>query len=321
MKKRLWLMVPVLALAACNVQPVEEYVPSPIEVTLSADNFGFGGGSAMATITCGSDAWTAQMKEGSWCKITNAVTMEGVGGQITLQAEGNTTYDSRVDTLIVKTNYLEKRVPITQVQKDGLMIYPTEVTLECDGGTFSVTVDHNVEYELVISDEWITLAQTKGLVKTTCDFVVAANETPGKERSGSVQFLYNGVIMAKVSVSQAAPDPILAVTTPGLYKLETGDFCLKAGESQYSFAYYAATKSMIVRFVYPITLNIMEIRGISKNLAKGEAVDITVKNWIGGSPTTDLLYSFNVVDAKNGMIWLRAASNPEIYMVISLEDL
>ena len=107
---------------------------------------------------------------------------------INLQVIENFIYDKRSATINIKTASIVKRMKITQNQRLGMILSKTEVVLEYYEQVFTIDVNHNVDYNFEILDDWITYIETKSLDKKTESFSIPEN-TIREKRVGCIVFM------------------------------------------------------------------------------------------------------------------------------------
>lgn len=113
--------------------------------------------------------------EVEWLRQVETKALEKVA--YSYEVDANKTYDSRSAKIIVsdKAGTYHKAVTITQAQCDAIIIGQTEFHIGSEGGTFSVKVGSNVEYDIAISQYWITRVISKALDNETLTFAVSQN--------------------------------------------------------------------------------------------------------------------------------------------------
>ena len=95
-----------------------------------------------------------------------------------LGIKANPTFENRLGKVLVRiarSNDADT-VKITQRYKDTLFVDNSSANVENIGGNIEVKVSSTVEYDVEISEQWITENQTKALAEKTHSFAVAANE-------------------------------------------------------------------------------------------------------------------------------------------------
>lgn len=117
----------------------------------------------------------------------------------------NEGYDARTAEIIFvnEENKLEKKVSVTQMQKDAIIVAKNEYNVEAAGGMLSFEVNSNVEYIVETSVDWIRQTDTRKMNSDYLNFEIAANEN-AIEREGviTIQSL-DGKIVQHVVVKQS----------------------------------------------------------------------------------------------------------------------
>ncbi len=91
----------------------------------------------------------------------------------------NEDYDSRSGEILFtnKENNLSEKVIITQMQRDAIIVARSRYEYDAEGGTLSFEVQTNVDFEVSVDADWITMADTRALHTEKLSFNVAANDT------------------------------------------------------------------------------------------------------------------------------------------------
>lgn len=124
----------------------------------------------------------------------------------------NEDYDQRTAEIKFtnKENNISEVVKVTQVQKDALVVAKESYTVESDGGQLHIEVGHNVDFDIEISNDWITKAEnTRAFVTETLNFNIAKNPTTDN-REGTIVFKSkDGKLTQTVKVYQAQEDALI----------------------------------------------------------------------------------------------------------------
>ncbi|WP_106829578.1 BACON domain-containing protein [Parabacteroides pacaensis] len=129
----------------------------------------------------------------NWTLLTSADWVKpemnaGKGGnqQIILTIQPNETPDERRATVTIQSGNIKRTVTITQKQKDALTLTVREQEIDASGGSFSIEIKSNIEFEVQISDQaWIHLIKSRALTTHTLSFQVDINESE-EERVGEI---------------------------------------------------------------------------------------------------------------------------------------
>ena len=124
----------------------------------------------------------------------------------------NEDYDQRSAEIKFtnKENNLSEVVKVTQVQKDALVVAKESYTVDSDGGQLHIEVGHNVDFDIEISNDWITKAEnTRAFVTETLVFNIAKNPTTDN-REGTIIFKSkDGKLSQTVKVYQTQEDALI----------------------------------------------------------------------------------------------------------------
>ena len=124
----------------------------------------------------------------------------------------NEAYDQRSTEIKFtnKENNLSEVVKVAQVQKDALVLAKDSYTVDSEGGQLQIEVGHNVDFDIEISNDWITKAEnTRAFVTETLNFNIAKNPTTDN-REGTIIFkLKDGKLSQTVKVYQAQEDALI----------------------------------------------------------------------------------------------------------------
>lgn len=104
----------------------------------------------------------------------------------------NETTDQRTARIIYtnEENSLQQVVTITQVQKDALVLLEKSSQFNSEGGTLSVGIQHNVDFDIEIGEDsrlWIQQITTRALETDYLNFTISPN-SGYDNREGSITF-------------------------------------------------------------------------------------------------------------------------------------
>lgn len=208
------------------VPPVEEGI---ITVDGSKDLVFDAAASEQIVKFTANQAWTASASE-AWLTVE---PKEGEAGkmQITLRASDNTGVEGReaMVVLATKDNKAKETIVVNQVQKDALVVAKPAYEVAHEGGAIVVKVGHNVDFDVNISENWISAEKSRAYTEEELTFVVAANE--GAAREGVISFISkDGALKQEVKVKQEAkPEDAQIVVAEKQYMLapEGGEITVK----------------------------------------------------------------------------------------------
>ena len=92
--------------------------------------------------------------------------------------DANSSYNSREAKIVVTDtkNNKSETITIIQAQKDALVVAKDSYTIESEGGHIQIQLEHNVDYNLEISADWITKVNTRAYISEQLTFHIAENQ-------------------------------------------------------------------------------------------------------------------------------------------------
>lgn len=189
------LALSVIGLASCS----EETIPQVTIPTGSTNyfvesiNFDHTASTKVVSFDC-NVPWKVSVdatRDGSsWCSVSPA---SGDAGHVSIivEATENTTYDDR--NAVVRLAYGDsvKTIVVNQKQLDALTLTTDRFEVGVEGGTIDVEVKSNINYEVIIPDEyqeWIhqnTSSRSRALQANTLSFAIDASQEYDK-REGQI---------------------------------------------------------------------------------------------------------------------------------------
>lgn len=161
------------------------------------------GGKTYISFTATAD-WTASLvntRADSWVTITPTSGRKGEN-EITITASANETYDERNATVVLKCGTDSKNIVVTQKQKDALTVTSSKYEVDSKGGSISVEVKANINFEVEVKANWIKqqTEKTRALTTSNLNFTIEPNET-GDKREGEI-IIKNGELSETIKVYQ-----------------------------------------------------------------------------------------------------------------------
>ncbi|MCC8088800.1 MAG: hypothetical protein LIO79_06005 [Rikenellaceae bacterium] len=180
--KRIFLLLSVVCLLVYSCSKDEtEGGASSVEIKVSTTALGFPdvGGTNYFNINANGD-WRIE-GAADWCSVNPSKGSSGVT-QITVTVTSAELAEDRNIVLTVG----DKTVTVTQKRTGAITLTPDKFVLDQDGGTIEVEVQHNVDFTVILSNEysWITQVSSKA-DKTLLYFDIAATEEYEK-REGEI---------------------------------------------------------------------------------------------------------------------------------------
>ena len=131
--------------------------------------------------------------------------------KISFSISANNTYDNREGRITVKQTdgNLSETIVVRQRQTNGLFVSPSEFSLSRESHSIEVTLESNVNYEVICELEWIHIISTKALSSNVISLIVDANET-FEQRVGIVRVKgENGLLEGCITISQEPDEAIV----------------------------------------------------------------------------------------------------------------
>lgn len=122
--------------------------------------------------------YAVELPDVDWIEEVTAQTRGISTHTLRLSISENEAYESRTAKLRVydRNSSLSEEVIINQSQKNELIIEKKEFEFDENGGSFSINVKSNVDYKVIIDDDWVkekTTPSTRSLVDSNHTFTVA----------------------------------------------------------------------------------------------------------------------------------------------------
>lgn len=258
-----------------------------------------------------------------WCTISPAENKKGTTSIVLRVTENG--YEEREAAYTFTCGKLNRTIIVTQKQKDALIISSSKIVAPESGGNYTIEVQHNIPYTVVIDDKsnsWIKISggNTKGLSNNVFSIMVSENEDISK-RSGRITvkndkkdediLIYQNGATPTLVISQ---DSFLVPASGGSVNIEIKsnvkyDYSIIEGAD---WIHETSTKSMsthTLQFIIDINTSYDERVGIIRFLDKETGLEEYVT--ISQNQTDALMISqnrFEISDEEN-IITLEIKSN------------
>ena len=202
MKKVLYILVLVLALAGCKKQPY-------LNVDKSSLSLSSAGGTEQVSVSA-NYAWTASTTE-AWIKVKHTEGDDVL--KVTVSANDET--DARQGTIQIKSEGLTVTVSVSQEQRNAIELEGSDVVqLGSEAQQVEIKLKSNVEVSATVVDgaDWVSVVSTKAMTSRTVAFSVLEND--GKEvRRAQVSFKdAAGTVTRRITLVQDCEPRIVRVT-------------------------------------------------------------------------------------------------------------
>lgn len=222
-------------LLACSEEGYESRIRELILEDLSFDN----GQSSQELVFRHEDLSPYECASSEdWCKVSIDVPNR----KITVQVTANDTYDPRTAVITVadKNNAEKRTFNVSQKRNTGLFIGETDFQVPMEGGSVTVSLESNVNYEVVIPGDcdWLSLAtddaKSRGLEESSFTLKVDANKSYNN-RSAIVKVVNTDEnLSGSVSVSQSFDTVFKVDSTDYEIPMDGGTFTVNV-ESNVSY--------------------------------------------------------------------------------------
>ncbi|MGN0310594.1 MAG: BACON domain-containing protein [Bacteroides sp.] len=196
------LLTNLLLLYACGNDDSNENISIPednksgitIDSSIISDGLSFSNLQGEQTVSfTTSEDWTlsiASTTSGvSWCTASATSGRKG-NTSIKFAVTENTSYDSRIVSVTIKSGAETKTFSISQKCVDALLITTNKYDLSQEGGNINIEVKANIDYTMEISEnskDWINEISNRALSNYKHTFNIAMNENVQK-REGEILF-------------------------------------------------------------------------------------------------------------------------------------
>ena len=248
------------------------------------------------------NAWSIE-QNGDW--FTVSPDNYSTGNIVTFTAKSeNLNTEQLSGSVSFKLPGISLTIPVRQVITETVIVQSKAVSLESPGGNFTIHTRTNVDYSVSTDVDWIQVLGTRGLLEFDEPFFAEENMSP-TSRTGHITFRY-GTITETVTVTQAAREAMLDITTPGFYGIGD-DFVYVKGESQTSRLTTSSGRDF--RLIYPSSALVLQLKGVPVNLTIGQIIRPILGVYQNGQTMLSPQYvEVKVVGEDEKLIWLKNSS-------------
>ena len=194
MKTKILLLL-LLSLAILSCEESVSFSGNPEEIAISNE-----GGFYVFSFKS-NRSWTAKSSE-SWCAIYPASGNRS-DKSLTVSVGTNETSYPRTSIVTVKGRSVSKTLTINQSANSVLLVTQEKFDLNNDAATIEVEVQANVDYDVYISEDWITQVNSRSLTSYKYTFNIAKNISYNK-RYGTITIRQkNGSLERTIRVYQS----------------------------------------------------------------------------------------------------------------------
>ena len=197
-----------------NLNPILSEIGSELYYTFSATN------NWSATLS--SDTPTVI----NWIDISPKTGTAGVA-TITVSVQPNETYENRIGRICLQCGNDSQTIIITQVQKDALVVAPESYTLDNSGGDIEIEINHNIDFDIEITDDWISPITTRALKTEILAFHIAEN-SGYENREGQIIFTSKDQTLTQtIKIYQAQKDALIISQTDYVFDETAQNFSVE----------------------------------------------------------------------------------------------
>lgn len=257
-------------------------------------------------------AWTAKVspESESWLRLSPEYGSKGTA-RITVQAkDANENVGGREGSLQVTVDGDTFDIPVKQGQTDVILTENTQLEFEYEPQEFSVSTRYNVDYQVEVTESWITHEKTKAPLNEGVErFTVSENNT-FQVRTAEIRFTGGNAEPLVLTVTQNCQDPILNVFEPGFYGINGQNYIKGAEGWNQSSVLVSASGGRRYRLLNSKELTHVDVTGDLLDSAKpGDnlSLHVTVK----AKSHTRLIKSYSVVllQEQDGLAWYKESDN------------
>jgi len=206
MKKVLYILTLILALAACKKQPVLDVDKATITVEAA--------GSTEEVTVSANYPWTASASD-SWIRVKYT---EGEN-ILKITISQNTNTDGRQGTVTLKSEELSKTISITQKQRDAIELDTAgRLSIDSDAQQIGIDLKSNVDLTATVTEgsDWVSVVSVKSMTAHTVTLNVKANEQRTMRRAIVSFSDKSGTVSQQVMIDQDGKPQMLNVGFEGV---------------------------------------------------------------------------------------------------------
>jgi hypothetical protein len=176
----------------------------------------------------------------------------------------------------------------------------------------------------------LAVGQTAVLYLGICPFSAAAGESLTLEVKASDSNNQDAVTTKTIDLTQAVTftsghikylnlefggeeeDPLLSISTPGVYQLDGKDYVYTPGTDQMSWR--SGISQVAFRILTPSIKTAVEISGFPKSPQEGDSVSLTLSFYEGNNLADKQVLTFSLLRVQDGMAWCKSENGVGIIL-------
>ncbi|WP_300744464.1 leucine-rich repeat protein [uncultured Rikenella sp.] len=191
-------------------KPVNPDKPGAPELALSVTELNFSDDGGQKTLLITSNTNWAISGGSTWCSVD--MTSGAQTQTVTVTTQANSEYDDRSVNLTIKAGGITKILTINQRKKDALTVTQSSFEVDGIGGSITIEIKHNIDFEVENQNAWISSIQTKALSSTLLHYQVEPNMRAFAR--GGIIVIRSGERSEIVTIRQAAYVPKKVIDVP-----------------------------------------------------------------------------------------------------------
>ena len=216
-------------------------------------------------------------------------------------------------------NKYKVAVPVTQYQTDAVILEQSQLEADCKAQTLSLRVDSNTDYTVSTTASWVhpqASVPTKALNVSEEFFDIDANPT-SNPRTAQVTFTggEDGKATAMLTIVQEGHDPIIDITTCGLYGIGGTDYTIQPNVMQTSSIISAASATYTYQIILFNNFTIVKVTGLPLVQEDGTNCTLGLNITRAGETLLDRSADCNLVGQSNNLRWYRVVGGNEYFII------
>ena len=264
--------------------------------------------------------WSVRVTKGEdW--LTLRTSGGGVGAaRLTVAArDANENVGEREAMVSVSIGPHLLDIPVRQAQKDVVLPGESAISLPFDATEISIKTRYNVDYTVSTTASWIQWEKTKApLYESTEHFTVSPN-LEQTSRSGEFRFVSEEHSCANytVSVTQEGKDPILSVTVPGFYGMDSSDYVF--GSDGWNQASFRTSADGSVRYVlfHQKDSRALVLEGFNAAMGREETARLTITSYDKAQENAqETTHNARLLFKDENLYWFASTVKSGVYFIV-----
>ncbi|MBR1873228.1 MAG: BACON domain-containing protein [Bacteroidales bacterium] len=298
-----------------------ELVQKPVGSFISATTISLDKGPQTVTLQSVS-AWKIVANDAPWLVIEPS---SGLVGRYTISFAakdgGKEVYEPRSATVNLVYDNATMPLTVTESAIDAIILPEDEsmvdntIRLGNVEGSFSITVDANVDYSVSVSKDWLKYRDrtTKAMEESVLSFDYSSN-TLQEDREAVIKIAAkdNPDLVQEITVVQSGYDPAIEIKVPGLYGASDSDTFIYDETRHQTSRHYMDTY-LTFRIMDPAEGTVLQVAGYSSDMREGETASLAILSDLSMAPLRKVA---TLLAAKDGLAWFKSSDDTVIIIKI-----